>query len=776
MGRLLALVALVAQVATAATAAEDPTPRDIGLTERVATGMVGVPLLLHERRPGGCTGVGAESIDVREDGRSVGPVFLAPAAMPVSHALLVDTGPAALDHLPALREAAAAYVAGLPAGEPALLATFDHRLLLRVPWTADRRRLEDELSWIEAGAESRLWRSTLSALSLMQDRPARKVLIVLTRGCDSAGESRALAEDVLRTATSTDGLSVFFVGISVPARCDSEAVDPLAWPRQIAGRTGGQAFDVAAAEGLGSVLAAIRERVGREVFATYFPAPFGQGPRDAPTKQRSRLRVRRVELRDAPACRASIAGALERCEGTSEDPFCAGAGRRPPVVPPRLALAADGLTIAGRVADVVRDAGAVAPSFGVLLGGAAATGGAREEVRERRVEAWLRPGGELRRAGARPEDAFVEGLRRMVRGAVSSPTAPAAHWTDAPFVVNGETLLSIRGELGRALAERPEEREWATERLRRDRLAVLDAVLSAARPGPARDLLTGARDAVAGEALALTGEDAARYLGAWLGDIPAARVFRAVEVWLAGQLLASRGAPRIPGDARAEGELAWSMLGRLVPPPGEVRLVAWLVPAYDEIDDVVGYHRVLLAPSYSVEIRDTLVRGAAGSFLATEGEAADDRARAVFEHLQTFNYSRGAPLGVWLLRWMLEQEELAAVLSEGCQVTDVRYAHGGERDLLPELRRAGLATPAGATSLPARQVSIWLSRQGDGGRAQRVGAYFARRAGTVETYEPEPLCLILAPAPGAGPEETRLLDALSRASRSVPCVLGVRRD
>jgi hypothetical protein len=742
--------------------------------ERVSVRLVRLPVLLREEEPGGCAGLRDDAIEVREDGARVGAAHLDPVPLEAAHAILVDAGPAMLESLQDARRAALAYASALPAGEPALLATFDHRLLLHAAWTSDRSRLAEAASRIEIGARSDLWQSTRTLIRLLRSRPARKALIVLTRGCDS-GEEGVTVEDVLEAAAETESLSVFPVGIGLPARCESTGADPLAALRELAERTGGELHLVDAGTPLEPVLEAIRRRLGREMVVVYAPPPFGSGPKDRPAKLAGRWRRIRAQLRGTAGCALSVAGAGVRCESAAGAGGCSADARRPVSLLRAFSLAPGGDVLDGEVRDILEDGGVVAPPLDALLAGKPAPASDRpSRLAARSASAPVPPLDELLRPGAGHADVFLRALARASRlgteGSPAADEAPPPSWSDAPFLVNGETLLDVRGSLASALARHPDYQRWAAERARKGRLGELDRSIGQCPPGRERTLLERARAVVAEAPVVLEPREAEDLLGAWLGDVPAAQVFQAAESWLAGRLLEAARSGEGLAAAWAEVERLWTLLGRWVPASGAVRTVGWLFPGYDPDQEVVGYYRVVIAQPYSADIKDMFLNAAPGAFLGSTGVSDPAQPDALFDRLQSFNHSREAPLGARLLRWMLEQDEVARLLVAHYDVGAVRYGHSDVRDLFAALSEARLVgTRAGA--LPARQVSLVLKRRDGSARELTLGAYFPLRGRLPREYGAEPLCLVLFPETVESEADRSLVRAVSDVPRAMPCIL-----
>ncbi len=197
-----------------------------------------------------------------------------------------------------------------------------------------------------------------------------------------------------------------------------------------------------------------------------------------------------------------------------------------------------------------------------------------------------------------------------------------------------------------------------------------------------------------------------------------------------------------------------------------------MVPGYDPDRQVVGYYRVIPARPYSAEILDMFVDAAPGDFLGASGIADSAAGLDLFDYLQSFHYSRDAPLGARLLRWMLEQPEVARLLSARFTVRAVRYGHSDVRDLAPALVRSGMIEDDAPTApRPARQVSLLLGPRDAVGPGLPVGAYFALDRRAPPVFAAEPLCLVFFLDRVESEADAELLRALAAVPRSLPCIL-----
>ncbi len=759
-GAVAMLLSMAATGVTGGAAAQ-------AIEEQVTTRLVRVPIALREGSSPDCQGLADGSIEVTEDGLPVGRTYIDPDPPDTIHAILVDAGPLMLESLQEARLAAKDYVRSLAPGQSALLATFDDRLLLHVPSTSDRQRFEQGADWVEVGVASHLWASTRGLIDYLRPQLGRKALVLVTRGCDTEGTGGVSVEDVVAAAEKTESLSIFPIAIDSPTRCESTGTDPLPALATLARRTGGELFRVTASADPGAAFRAIRERLGREIFVLYAPPPFGEGAKDKPQKFTSRWRKLQARVHGRASCLVTVTGAQARCESAPGHHDCVAGARHSARLLQPFQLSPNGETMTARIRDIVHDGGIVVPSLEALFGGPSRRESRREQ-RERAVSAYLPPLQELLRVPG-PEGVILHALA----GAPATAQSLPQHWFDEGFLVNGEVLADLREPSSLALAARTDYLAWATGRAREERLAAFDDLIRGAG-AESRGVFERARSAIAEGPFELDERETVRYLGGWLGDIPAARVFQIAETLLARQLLAAArtgGRWRL-ASAWVEVERSWARLGRWVPLPQEERVLAWLVPGYDPVERVVGHYRVVLAQPFSVEIKNRLINAADSDNLATTGFSASGAKPELYDHLQSFNFSREVPLGLWLLRWMLEREEVAGPLLAEFEIETVRYAHSDPRDLRALLPRdSGFTGEVAERPRWARQVMLVVRSREAGGAQLPIGAHFEVRGGKPRDYEREPLCLALFPEYVQDEAQATLLRALAGADRGTSCLL-----
>jgi hypothetical protein len=506
----------------------------------------------------------------------------------------------------------------------------------------------------------------------------------------------------------------------------------------------------------------------REQYVTYEPLPFGAGPKDKPAKRSFRWRKLKLRTAKNGECKVRLVGSHYRYESDSRAQLGGGS----------FVLDEAGKSLRGSLKDIVRESGPMVPSLDMLMGlEKEQPGDKREELtRLREVTALVPPLEEVVRPGAMPRDPFRHALAAM---AWDDSEQAGRVWSDIPFLVNGRTLLDARRSLALGLWRQPDYQSWAFERVRAERLEAMDGLIASASTDAEKETLGRARRYLAENEWEPEPAELEMQLGAWLGDIPVARAFNAAELWVAQSFIAAvreRGAEHAPAAAADAGR-QWKIFSTWFPEPEAARLIGLLVPGYDPAQEAVGFYRVILTAPFSASIHQALVGASLDTFLGAGGkENSRTSEGSLYHYLQSYNYSRQAPLGSLLLRWMLEQEGAGAALTERFDVVDVRYPHPNVRDLLPALQNAELIErPRREDLYLARLVTVVLETRDEAGRRVAINAYM-RRDPESGAFSPEPLCLVPPARPPGFSEGRQLWEALVAAkSRSpLPCIFQAR--
>ncbi len=617
---MIGIVLLAVSAAASPVGAQSAPTISSDLQEEARVRRIQWPVTLESRVPGGCDGLGVEHLVVREDGIEVRVDGFETRPMPAIHAVVIDNSGSMDARLGAAKKAALAYLERLPPSEPAMLATFSDNLVLNTPLTTDREALVRAMNKIESRAFTALNDAIHYTVSYLAERPERKILVLITDGCDSASLTRHSLDDVVRAAGDTPNLTVFPIGIDLPARCDGSLMapgyigNPVLPLQKLATNSGGYLYRTKQTAALEMVFDEIFERLSSEGHVAYRPLPHGLGKKDRSGE--ARARSVKIESRRPKECRVASAGPATRIE------------------PPALAeLQPDESIVTQRASTIFYD------DWWSEGRGVISTG--RLDLHDNRMSGH---GADLdrERGGLYSATAFYLGDRyvaetdRKVRihkrdftidvppfeWVQSSMTDPESlllyllQGDDVPFLplqdprgrrdrarrefgenwVHGQTMLEIREAVGRGLFMYPGYREFAyrrTQEAYREEMrqllehssqiqalsesdrAVLEETIAEQRPEPRAGQLQ-------------------QYLAEWLGDIRAHELVVGFEGWAANAVL-DTDVPETTATFLLDLiDTKWERLREWFPPPTRVRIVSPLVPAYDADRDLVGFWRILL--------------------------------------------------------------------------------------------------------------------------------------------------------------------------------------
>jgi len=754
-----------------ATSAAGADRIDDPLEAHARARLVRLPVILEELSPGGCRGITPEEIAVTEDGVVVQTTHFEPRRLETVHAILVDTGYEMLEAVLETRRAVQAYLGQLPWDEPALLATFDDDLVLRSPLSRSRSRFLAALEWIEVGWDSPLWDSTRQLIDYLASRPERKVLLLLTDGCQPERRGDADATSVIDAASRVDSLVVFPVRLRHPAVCDAASATTAKHLKQLARQTGGVFHDLRSPGELEVTLDLIRRRVDRERYVTYRPLPFGQA-RDDPQHKSFRWRRRKIGFRTERDCKISTTGSELRYESLAQ--------RYPPPRTPRpgqtlvqpFVLAEDGESAVGQVVDRVQDSGVLAIEMGLkpsrYLGQDHVESVERRTAR-RRVSVATPPLERLLREINTPEAALMLAFE-MLGDVPEIEGAPALR---VPLLVHGTTLLDVRESLSAALAGRPDYLEWARRKVKLRRLREIDELIAQAGDDTGAAGLKRVRQGLEEHEWTPEPLELQTYLAGWLGDVTLMELSNRIEYRLATGLLAGAahgGAVDIDAAA-ARAERTWNSIVNWFPPPTSIRIVGLQVPVYDPAQDAIGFYRVLLRAPLSAEINARLVGAIRHKFLGEAGGVDDD---SIWSRARALNFTENEALGLRLTRWLLSQATIAPLL-RNFRLREVSYAHPTARDLLPMFIEAGERDRFRTNNVyMARQVTLVFAPTAGPDESVPLAVYFPQEESEAGwRYGSEPVCIVLPAEPPQDPASIELLRALMRTQlgQAPPCVL-----
>jgi VWFA-related protein len=186
--------------------------------------------------------------------------------------VVLDTSGSMVDELDEVTRAALRFFESvITARDRAAVVTFADQPRLVVPFTNSSGVLAGGVANLVAEGETALWDSVVFALHYFSGLRAKRALVVLTDGADTA--SRYEFSQALDFARRT-GVALYPIGLRLPQR-DFEARARLA---QLAEETGGRLFII---QGVGE-LARVYEEIERELRSQYllvYQSPQTEGDR-----------------------------------------------------------------------------------------------------------------------------------------------------------------------------------------------------------------------------------------------------------------------------------------------------------------------------------------------------------------------------------------------------------------------------------------------------------------------------------------------------------------
>ena len=591
---LLSVLALTASWAAAQTT-EPALPH--GFQDQSTVRRIQWPVRFIEKDPGGCDAISASDVELREDGIVVPVDAVERRRLPTIHAVVLDNSASMQSRIGAARDAALGYLQRLPEGEPAMLATFSDNLVLRTPLTTDRDKFIRAVEGIEPRASTALNDAFHYSVKYLSSRPERKVLIWITDGCDSVSLPQHSFASIMREAADVPNLTVYPIGIDLPARCGGLMMTPgyldgPVYPLQrLASSSGGELFRTKGGAALEMVFDAILEQVESEGFVSFRPLSFGDGPKDIDGKERKR-RVR-VRSKRERSCRVESAGPRVRIE------------RPPSSAPPQVAEDPTVRRHEGRISlqrlELDRERSLLySPTSYHLKEDYISVLDRKERFIERELTVEVPPFEWVQQRLTSPEALLFYLLQNeevpFLPIDLAETRRERAQRRFGDKWTHGQTWIEMREPLARALFEYDGYREFAYARTQEDYRREMQEVLATSaevqrlsaddrerlsllidqqRPEPAPDRLQN-------------------YLAEWLGDIPAYELVVGFEGWISNAVLNSTAEhPQSKGlldlvDRR------WGDLNDWFPPPTQVRVVAPLIPTYDAEQNRIGFWRIVL--------------------------------------------------------------------------------------------------------------------------------------------------------------------------------------
>lgn len=156
-------------------------------------------------------GLRASDFELRDDGQPQDVTLVLEEQIPVDAALVFDlSGSVKGRKLDALKDAAAAFLAGLREGEQAALVAVREEVRLLQPFTSDRARLRDAFGGAEPRGGTALRDAVYAALRLREPGARRTAVVTFSDGIDNVSvlSSTQVVEAAARSEAIVYGVAV----------------------------------------------------------------------------------------------------------------------------------------------------------------------------------------------------------------------------------------------------------------------------------------------------------------------------------------------------------------------------------------------------------------------------------------------------------------------------------------------------------------------------------------------------------------------------------------
>jgi Ca-activated chloride channel homolog len=214
------------------------------------------------------TGLTRDDFQIFEDGNQQDITQFTDARVPVSLGVLLDASDSMRGQpIVDARGAVDRFVGELLLGEDeALVATFNHRPRLAIPWTMPPSKTRNSLESLKPSGGTAIYDALASTAKLFEQRNhVRAAMVVISDGADTASDHSLIQalEDIRRS----DAL-VYAIAIDSAEARESTRVNPEAL-REITSLTGGYTEVVRSASDLGPATARIADELNKQYTLGY---------------------------------------------------------------------------------------------------------------------------------------------------------------------------------------------------------------------------------------------------------------------------------------------------------------------------------------------------------------------------------------------------------------------------------------------------------------------------------------------------------------------------
>lgn len=209
-------------------------------------------------------GLAASDFRVREDEVDQEPLTVEPKLPPLSVVVTLDTSGSMKKRLAEAQAAANSFLDNLSASDSAQVVSFAQEVKRLSAMSTSRETAKGAVSGTVARGNTALYDALHASLELLQDRPGRKAVVLLSDGMDDDGSGKPLSKhkirDVLTLARQTS-VPIYVIGLGTEL---DEAV-----LQQVAGESGGLYFNAPQASELKQLYAQIGEQLAGQYSISY---------------------------------------------------------------------------------------------------------------------------------------------------------------------------------------------------------------------------------------------------------------------------------------------------------------------------------------------------------------------------------------------------------------------------------------------------------------------------------------------------------------------------
>jgi Ca-activated chloride channel family protein len=270
--RALALSALLWSLVLFSRSAPGQEAAGVGLTLRVDTTLVQIPVAVTDARNRFVLGLQKEDFHLLEDGVEQNVAHFSGEDAPLSVGLVFDES-GSMDYKFRTSQAAAAqFLKTMNADDEAFLVEFGDSARLTVGFTSRSEEIQNALKKAQPGGLTAMLDAINAALREMKKaRNPRKAIVIVSDGGDNHSQyTSAQIESLVREAD----VQIYAMGVFEPSLPFGRTPEEISGPKllsEIATQTGGRAFAAALSGDLPSVAGRIAVELRNQYVLGYYP-------------------------------------------------------------------------------------------------------------------------------------------------------------------------------------------------------------------------------------------------------------------------------------------------------------------------------------------------------------------------------------------------------------------------------------------------------------------------------------------------------------------------